>query len=810
MPSLLEAALARARAGEAVLPIWWTHDDGTCDCPKGQDCKSPGKHPLTKNGLDDASVDDSVVKSWWGRWPRANLGVRTDDVPRIDIDALDVAEALAADVPLHASTELVRTPRGGLHIALAVASPVASCALFLADGRRIGELKAARAYVVAPPSVIGDKKYQRIGPASVVPMKVGDPLAWFADVLPAFGYELSRSGSSKKTYRDLEKVLHEGEGRHDALVSYAGKTWVEGLSPETFGAILQAINLQQCVPPLPDHEVNEIARHFIQNRQPRSCPVDDAVPGWRVDLTPGAAHGLYCGDKRVLDEALVPLEIIEGDGIPVGAFVRVHFAHLPHREVFMPAEAVTSRDPATVLHTNTGIPWTPEDAKQVRRWLSVLLARTPKVSRVTALVKPIWDGDRPLLPGGNLRLLPAHNAGWLAAYGQSAAVTEDEARNAWHSVLARALPHPRLLTVLGAAAISVYLQRLLRDSFIAHIYGDSRRGKTLGERSAMSAFGNPDLLVKTWNTTRIAAVERLATANILPVALDETATAGMKDEVMEAIVFGAVTGVGRSRAAKQGGLRDEQSWNLTILSTGERRLTSVSGLTGAKARILQVQAPLTPDAKEIEEIHELAQSHFGWPLTWLRDQGNAYVDLVDADVRTAEQVLVELATNPVARTLARHLAGCVAGVRALSFWCQADVSLADVLDAGRAVLAEIQSQLEEEGPSAADRLRNAVFEAEARRGWAFPVRGQYDDGKRPIELEGIKQGDWLAVFPTALGKIAKEAGLTDYDPALKELRDRGELRTDADGKHLSRTVRTDSGTTRAYVFRRPEQDADGE
>ena len=98
MASVLEAALARARGGEPVLPIWWTDKAGSCQCPKKTDCSSPGKHPLTKHGLDDATRDEGTLRTWFTKWSKANLAVRTDLRPRFDVDLVEVAETLPEDV----------------------------------------------------------------------------------------------------------------------------------------------------------------------------------------------------------------------------------------------------------------------------------------------------------------------------------------------------------------------------------------------------------------------------------------------------------------------------------------------------------------------------------------------------------------------------------------------------------------------------------------------------------------------------------------------------------------------------------------
>ena len=48
---------------------------GRCTCRKN--CSSPGKHPLTANGLHDATTDPAIIRAWWHRWPWANIGIAT-------------------------------------------------------------------------------------------------------------------------------------------------------------------------------------------------------------------------------------------------------------------------------------------------------------------------------------------------------------------------------------------------------------------------------------------------------------------------------------------------------------------------------------------------------------------------------------------------------------------------------------------------------------------------------------------------------------------------------------------------------------
>lgn len=140
-----------ARTGTlAVLPLHWISEDGRCSC-RHADCRSQGKHPLTRNGKDDATTDLDVITSWWRRWPRANVGVRPPrGVVVVDEDPRDGGDVALADLEQrHAPlpvTLTAATGSGGRHLWFTYAGPVPGR---LAAGV---DLKTHTGYLVAPPS----------------------------------------------------------------------------------------------------------------------------------------------------------------------------------------------------------------------------------------------------------------------------------------------------------------------------------------------------------------------------------------------------------------------------------------------------------------------------------------------------------------------------------------------------------------------------------------------------------------------------------------------------------------------------------
>ncbi len=132
-PPLAAHALAYARAGRPGLPL-----------------RPCGKQPLSRHGVKDATTDADVIRSWWQRWPEANIGLA---IPPgfvvVDVDAQDALDRLRADaLPLPATAQATTGRRQ--HFWYATPGVVCRNRVGLLPGI---DLRAPGGYVVAPPSV---------------------------------------------------------------------------------------------------------------------------------------------------------------------------------------------------------------------------------------------------------------------------------------------------------------------------------------------------------------------------------------------------------------------------------------------------------------------------------------------------------------------------------------------------------------------------------------------------------------------------------------------------------------------------------
>lgn len=154
-----------------ILPCWWTLD-GVCQCARGPRCNKPGKHPLTRHGVDDATTNPDRITEYWLRWPRANIGLaaHANGLAIIDVDPQhggdDTIRQLAhwADtvhgIDLYA-TRLIRTGSGGTHLYYhAPPGGIKTCARTFhhpahpdAGGMPGVDTRGVGGYVIAPPSV---------------------------------------------------------------------------------------------------------------------------------------------------------------------------------------------------------------------------------------------------------------------------------------------------------------------------------------------------------------------------------------------------------------------------------------------------------------------------------------------------------------------------------------------------------------------------------------------------------------------------------------------------------------------------------
>jgi putative DNA primase/helicase len=254
-------ALRYAARGLHVVPLH-TIDAGRCSCNDGSNCSRPGKHPITRHGVKDATTKRSQIRNWWKASPDANIGIATGSESGIIV--LDIDPRNGGDRNLKRlkkrlgplpDTVTASTGGGGQHLlfkhpAFAVRKDT--------SGKKLGkgvDILSDGCIMVAPRSrhATGKryrweegKSYRDLEPAKL-------PKTWLN--------RLRRNGSSESG-KDNPRAQRDGqvpEGqRNTHLTSLAGTLQRGGASPETITAALIAENKAKCSPQLQRSEVEKI------------------------------------------------------------------------------------------------------------------------------------------------------------------------------------------------------------------------------------------------------------------------------------------------------------------------------------------------------------------------------------------------------------------------------------------------------------------------------------------------------------------------------------------------------------------------
>lgn len=222
-----------------------------------------GKTPATSHGCKDATTDPTQIAEWWGGGSTYNVAIATGSgLVVLDVDTAHdegkFGDETLADLeqqygPLP-ETWTCLTGGGGVHYYFQCDDPALTVGAGFSPGL---DYRGAGGYVIAPPSIHPTTGRAYEWEASSTPANV--PLA----PLPEWLHRLMLQGKAKdrSTAHSAEDMEQVQEGRrNDVLFKLASSLRARGLSQKAIIAALMEENRSRCSPPLPNREVETIAK----------------------------------------------------------------------------------------------------------------------------------------------------------------------------------------------------------------------------------------------------------------------------------------------------------------------------------------------------------------------------------------------------------------------------------------------------------------------------------------------------------------------------------------------------------------------
>ena len=370
--TLQDAALAYAAQGRKVFPL---HEpiDGECSC-RHADCTSPAKHPKTKHGLNDATSDQETIREWWGKWPQANIGLLMGDgLLAVDVDPDKGGDESIRDLGDLPDTVTGLTGGGGRHLIYHSDADYPNRA-GIAPGV---DIRSEGGYIVAPPS-------QHVSGGSYEWEVDHAPGEMNPAPLPAVLRRLLQNGHAPAP--EVGEQIPEGE-RNSTLASLGGTMRRRGMEEAEISAALLAVNTNRCAPPLPEHEVQDIAKS-VSRYAPGEMPKHTATPPsdngrsqpYEAPPSPALPHeclrGTFADWVSMWKEyegtdAFDFIAILAAFGITLGRRVRIDYANPTFANFYACFYGPTN---------------TSKKSSAIARGVDLALSANPSISRIGGLL----------------------------------------------------------------------------------------------------------------------------------------------------------------------------------------------------------------------------------------------------------------------------------------------------------------------------------------------------------------------------------------------------------------------------------------
>ena len=326
-----------------------------------------------------------------------------------------------------------------------------------------------------------------------------------------------------------------------------------------------------------------------------------------------------------------------------------------------PRSTIFSSRSITTL-ADLGCTVTSENAKRVVSFLGALEAENidliPKNDATSTFG---WQ------PGK--RFLPGHDDGLTldidpSQRGMAAAYCKNGTMERWVEHMAPHRGRMKFRFILAAGFAAPLLRIVKQRIFFVYNWGGSKGGKTAALKAALSAWGDPERLMVSFNATQVGLERTAAFYCDLPLGIDERQLAGNNQGALEKIVYMIASGTGKIRGSKGGGLQTIHQWRTVALATGEEPLSTETTQTGVSTRVLEIYGGPFDNEADAALMHQQSATDCGWT-------GPAFIEkILQMDERKIVEMYEEM--QNYVRTVSEGKNGShIAGIAA--------VALADAL-----------------------------------------------------------------------------------------------------------------------------------
>lgn len=420
---------------------------------------------------------------------------------------------------------------------------------------------------------------------------------------------------------------------------------------------------------------------------------------------------------------------------------------------------------------DAGLTINSEMAKNLTKWLSALEASNGDLIPVTQGVgKMGWRNNEQvfILPGiaSDYKI----DIGDTAAENAIAGLGQDGDMGTWIDAMRKLRTRPKARFIMAASFAAPLLKIVGQRSFLIHNWDTTRGGKSATLMAALSVWGNPEELAKSFEDSKSNTERTAALFTDLPLGINEYEILNDKQKgEVESKIYQISEGKGKGRATREG-LQTTVRWRTIALMTGETQITRHNTRGGIFTRLIEIKGgPLADDDIFASSLYPLTARHYGHAgrlfinqllqtnHDWLRDiYHKTRTALRDRYPDKIESHMDAIACIVLAEYLASHWI----------FGIPDEQAKIEAIAMANTIIEEIITKVEaSESDRALDWLPDWLAANEGRFGLY---------GKTGQAILGYMDGDYVYIIKSELSKALKQEGFNP-DKIFKQWADQDKI-----------------------------------
>lgn len=457
-----------------------------------------------------------------------------------------------------------------------------------------------------------------------------------------------------------------------------------------------------------------------------------------------------------------------------------------------------------VNFADSGLNISSESAKPLIRYLQRMETLNPEIPMVHAVSKIGWRNDSLkefILPSINQKyIIDVNDDGNVTeAYRQSGDFTQ------WRNFALHIRQYQYARFFLSTSFAPSLLKILNERNFMVFFWGTSTGGKTAALHFAISAWGKPEELMRSFYGTLNGLERAAAYSNDYPLPINERQVmqGSNKQEALETLAYLLEGGRGKERASREG-LRKTPTWKTISMATGEEPLSTRSSVQGVKTRIIELNTSSVLPNELAKNVYAFTSNNYG-------TAGAIYIKKLLEENQTGFHDIYE-ARREISAYLSKKFSECLdPHIDAISLICTADFLISQWLfDLAPKQAADEAKNLAE---YIAKQMPSKKEISDTERAWQFVIewilsnQRRFEGATKNIDNKitpdyGFIRKGFYNIYPTYLEEALEKVGFRP-NKILKEFADKDLISTIDEGEMRRFKIRVSYNGARVYVIQIP-------